>query len=275
LYPQEYIARVRIAAPMKRGTFFLLLAIALGGACSLPARSADAGHITVFAAASLKEAFTNAAGAFTKSTGTDVTFNFAGSDTLATQIAQGAPADVFASANTAQMKKVVDGGSAAGAPVTFARNTLVVIVPKANPAGVTDVRGLAKPGTHVVLAAPTVPIGAYARTAFKNLATQGYPADFADEVEKNVVSNELDVKAVATKVALGEADAGVVYSTDVTADVAPKVTVIPLPHGAVPDAIYPIVALKGAANATGADAFVKFIMGDGQTYLRARGFLAP
>jgi molybdate transport system substrate-binding protein len=260
---------------MKRATFGLLLALALGAASGVPARGADGGGITVFAAASLKEAFTAAAPAFTKATGTRVTFDFAGSDTLATQIAQGAPADVFASANVAQMKKVVDGGAAAGTPATFARNTLVVIVPKANPAGVTDVRALAKPGTKVVLAAATVPVGAYARTAFANLATQGYPADFADQVEKNVVSNELDVKAVATKIALGEGDAGIVYSTDVTADIAPKVTVIPLPHGAVADAVYPIVALKNAADAGGANAFVKFILGDGQTYLRARGFLAP
>jgi molybdate transport system substrate-binding protein len=258
---------------VKRAFFVSMLALT-AGITAAPAPAAG-GHLTVFAAASLKESFGAAAAAFTKATGTDVTLNFGGSDTLATQIIQGAPADVFASANVAQMKKVTDAGLAAGAPATFARNTLVIIVPKANPAGITDMRGLAKPETKVVLADPTVPVGAYARTAFKNLATQGYPADFAAQVEKNVVSNELDVKAVATKIALGEGDAGIVYSTDVTPEIASKVSVIAVPHGAVPDAVYPIVALKAASDAADANALVKFILGDGQTYLRARGFLAP
>jgi molybdate transport system substrate-binding protein len=255
---------------------FVLLATSLFASTFSAARpAAAAGSITVFAAASLREAFTAAALAFTRATGTDVTFNFAGSDTLATQIAQGAPADVFASANIAQMKNVVDKGLANGDPATFARNTLVIIIPKANPAGITELRGLAKPGTKVVLAAATVPVGAYARTAFKNLVAKGYPSDFPEQIEKNVVSNELDVKAVATKIALGEGDAGIVYATDVTPDLATKVTVVALPAGAVPDALYPIVALKRAGNPSAAAAFVKFVLGDGQTSLRARGFLAP
>ena len=238
--------------------------------------AADQGTITVFAAASLKEAFTAMAPAFTKKTGTSVTFNFGGSDTLATQIKQGAPADVFASANAAQMQVVSDAGLIVPPPRTFARNRLVVVVPKANPAGISGPSGLAKPGAHIVLAAATVPVGSYARATFAKLAgTNGYPGDFPAAVEKNVVSNELDVKAVVTKVALGEADAGVVYSTDVTPDLAAKLTMLPFPPSATSDIEYPIAALKNTGNAAGAKAFVDFVLGAGQADLKARGFIAP
>jgi molybdate transport system substrate-binding protein len=238
--------------------------------------AAEAGKITVFAAASLREAFEAAAPAFTQKTGTAVTFNFGGSDTLAAQIAQGAPADVFASANLTRMKKVADAGLTTAAPSTFARNRLAVIVPKTNPGNVKDVADLGRPGVKVVLAAATVPVGNYARAAFTQMSGKGgMPADFADAVEKNVVSNELDVKAVATKISLGEGDAGVVYLTDVTPSIAANVTVIAFPTGAAPDATYPIAALKAAPNPSGAAAFVAFILADGQTFLKARGFLSP
>jgi molybdate transport system substrate-binding protein len=221
---------------------------------SLPA-AADSGRIVVFAAASLREAFEAAAPAFTKKSGIAVTYNFGGSDTLAGQIAQGAPADAFASANESQMKRVVDAGLAGDI---------------ASPAD------LAKPGVKIVLAAATVPIGGYARIAFAKLASQdGYPADCAAAVERNIVSDELDVKAIATKVALGEADAGVVYASDVTPQLSPKFKEIAFPAGAAPEARYPIVAIKNAANTSGAQAFVDFVLGEGQSYLRARGFLAP
>lgn len=194
---------------------------------------------------------------------------------LATQIKQGAPVDVFASANEAQMKVVAGAGLVTGQPKTFARNRLVLIVPKSNAAKVTALAGLAKPGTKVVLAAATVPVGGYTRDTFKKLSGNGYPADFAAAVERNVVSNELDVKAVATKIALDEGDAGVVYSTDVTPDLAAKVNVIPFPVGLSPDVIYPIAAVKGAPNPSGAQAFVDFVLSEGQSFLRARGFVAP
>jgi molybdate transport system substrate-binding protein len=230
----------------------------------------------VYAAASLTEAFNALGPAFTKKTGIAVTFNYGGSDTLATQIKQGAPADVFASANLTQMKVVNDAGLVAGAPKTFAKNRLVLISPKGAAMKFATPADLAKPGAKVVLAAPTVPVGGYARTTFGKLSgTAGYPADFPAAVEKNVVSNELDVKAVATKISLGEGDAGVVYATDVTPAVAPNVTVLPFPPGAAPDATYPIAVLKAAPDPSGAAAFVTFILGDGQTYLKARGFLSP
>ncbi len=252
------------------------LAFAAALLAPLPDRAADPGKITVFAAASLRESFDAAVPAFSKATGTSVILNYGGSDTLAAQIAQGAPADVFASANQTQMKKVADAGLLAGEPVAFARNRLVIVVPKANPGKVKDVSDLARPGVKVVLADPTVPVGNYARAAFTKLDGQnGLPADFAAEVEKNVISNELDVKAVATKISLGEGDAGVVYVTDVIPSIAEKVDSIAFPPGSAPDAVYPIAALKTAPNPTAAAAFVTFILRDGQQYLKARGFLSP
>jgi molybdate transport system substrate-binding protein len=251
----------------------LVAGVALGPA---NAQTATPEKVTVFAAASLTEAFNAAGPAFTKKTGDAVTFNYGGSDTLATQIKSGAPADVFASANLAQMKVVTDAGLAV-APKTFAKNHLVLVTPKGSNAGVTSPADLAKPGLKVVLAAATVPVGGYARATFAKLSgSNGYPADFPAAVERNVVSNELDVKAVVTKVSLGEADAGVVYSTDVTPTVAAKLNVVPFPSAVVPDIEYPIAVLKDAPDAKAGQAFVDFIMSpDGQSFLRARGFVAP
>jgi molybdate transport system substrate-binding protein len=260
---------------MRRSFFSLALAAVLAGAgFAVPARAQQA-KITVFAAASLTEAFNAAAPAFTKKTGIAISFNYGGSDTLATQIKQGAPADVFASANLAQMKVVSDAGLIAGAPKTFAKNRLVLIAPKGAAMKFASPADLAKPGAKVVLAAATVPVGSYARQTFGKLnGTAGYPPDFPAAVEKNVVSNELDVKAVVTKISLNEADAGVVYSTDVTSTVAPKLEVVAFPTAVAPDIQYPLAALKNASNPKGAQAFVNYIISpEGQAYLKARGFI--
>jgi molybdate transport system substrate-binding protein len=226
--------------------------------------------VTVFAAASLREAFEAAGPAFTTASGFPVRFDFGGSDMLATQILQGAPVDVFASANTAQMQRVV---SMVGAAKTLAHNHLVVIAP-AGDTVVASIADLGKHGTKVVLAAATVPVGAYARTAFGALERDpAYGNGFAARVAANVVSEETDVKAVVTKVALGEADAGVVYATDVSPALAPKLRVLRFPAGAGPDAIYPIAVVSAAPNAAGAAAFVGFITSPaGLAYLKARGF---
>lgn len=259
---------------MKRLAF-----VALAAAASIaPVRAAEPGAIVVFAAASLREAFDAAAPAFTNKTGVGVSFSYGGSDTLVTQLKQGAPGDVFASANEAQMKVAVDAGLLAATPRSFARNRLVVVVPKDNPAKISELADLAKPGVRVVLAASKVPVGDYARTAFRRLnGRPGFPADFGGLVERNVVSNELDVKAVATKVALGEGDAGVVYATDATASaLAGRVKIIAFPPGTSPEAVYPIAALKSSPNPAGARAFVDFILSPpGQAFLRERGFAPP
>jgi molybdate transport system substrate-binding protein len=259
---------------LNRRTAFAAVAGYLAGA-GLPARAADRESVTVYAAGSLHEAFEAAGPAFTTKTGIALTFNFAGSDMLATQIQQGAPADVFASANTAQMQIVVDAGLSDGAPKVFAENHIVLITPKANPGHVGGLVDLTRSGTKVVLAEPSEPVGLYAREAFQKLAGRGYPADFASAVERNVVSNELNEKAVAAKIALGEGDAGVVYSTDIIPEIASQVNVLPFPPGVTPDITYPIVALKGAQNITGARAFVAFILSGGQVFLRSRGFVVP
>ena len=246
-----------------------LTSVALVALAPVAAPAADKPVVTVFAAASLREAFEAAAPVFTKQSGYPVRFSFGGSDTLAAQLLQGAPADVFAAANDAQMVRVA---ALAAQPRTFARNRLVVIVPKDDGA-VASIADLGKSGVKVVLAARTVPVGAYARQAFANLAKErAYGDDFAARVQANVVSEETDVKAVATKIALGEGDAGVVYATDV-APIAAKVRVLRFPPGAAPEAAYPIAALKSAPNADGARAFVAFITSPaGLAFLKARGF---
>jgi molybdate transport system substrate-binding protein len=260
---------------MKRSGF--LWTLALVACISAPSLAADRPTVVVYAAASLREAFEAAAPAFTARSGTSVTFSFGGSDTLATQIAQGAPADVFASANDAQMQRVADAKLLASPARPFARNRLVVIAPKRDAPAVTRLEDLAKPGVRLILAAATVPVGRYARTAFAELAGHGgFPPDFPALLERNVASNELDVKAVATKIALGEGDAGIVYATDVTPSLAAKLTVLPFPPSAKVDAVYPIAPLRDAPNAAGARAFVEFILSpQGQAFLKARGFAPP
>jgi molybdate transport system substrate-binding protein len=248
-------------------------AIAVAGALALSPLAAAADDkpvVTVFAAASLREAFDAAAPAFTKRTGYPVRFSYGGSDTLAAQLQQGAPADVFVSANQAQMIRVADLVSA---PRTLAHNRLVVVAPK-NDERVTALADLAKPGVKVVLAASSVPVGAYTRSALANLAKDpAYGSDFATRVNANVVSEETDVKAVATKIGLGEADAGMIYATDVTPALAPKVRVLRFPPGVAPEATYPIALVKSAPNAAGARAFADFITSAaGLAFLKARGF---
>lgn len=242
------------------------------GLSSSPLLAADKPVVTVYAAASLKEAFDAAAPAFTKATGYPVRFSYGGSDTLVAQLLQGAPADVFASANAPQMQRAVDGGIVAQSRV-FAHNHLVIIVP-ANDTAVAAPADLGKKGVKVVLAAPTVPVGNYARQTFANLAKDpAFGADFATRVQANVVSEETDVKAVATKISLAEGDAGVVYTTDVTPAIAAKVRVLRFPAAAAPEAVYPIGVTKGAPNADGGRAFVDFITSPaGEAFLKARGF---
>ncbi len=239
-------------------------------------RPAEAkGTVNVYAAGSLRESFTAANAAFTAASGSVAAMNFAGSDLLATQILSGAPADVFASANTIQMRRVIEAGLTDGPPKIFAKNRIVLIVPKANPAHVDGLASIAKPGVKVVLAEAAEPVGLYAREAFQKMAGHGYPRDYPQTIERNVVSNEMNEKAVASKIALGEGDAGVVYSTDVIPEIASQVIVFPFPSGVTPDILYPIAALKHAQDRTAARAFVSFILGDGRRFLRALGFLLP
>lgn len=221
--------------------------------------------VTVFAAASLTEAFTQIAVEYEELHGVAVRLSFGPSDGLATQIQEGAPADVFASASPTWMDAVAEDPGVTDR-ADFARNVLVVIVPASDPAGIATVDDLGEQGIKLVLAAEGVPVGDYAREMLAN-------AGIGDEALANVVSNEDDVKGVVQKVALGEADAGIVYRTDVTASVAEDLVAIDVPDDVNVVAVYPIAALAGASEH--ARGFVEYVLGPGQDTLRAAGFLPP
>jgi molybdate transport system substrate-binding protein len=226
-------------------------------------------EITVLAAASLTGAFTRIGSDFERAN-PDVTvrFSFGPSDGLATQILEGAPADVFAPASPKYMDQVRSDGPGVTDQVDFARNTLAVIVPSDNPAHIASLDDLARPGVKLVLAAVGVPAGDYARGVLANAGIQ-------EGALANVVSNEEDVKGVVQKVVLGEADAGIVYRTDITPDISARVREISLPHGVNVIATYPIAVIDGSRHGPVAEAFVRFVTGPGQATLRTFGFLPP
>jgi molybdate transport system substrate-binding protein len=231
-----------------------------------PATSAAVtGSINVFAAASLTESFTQIGKDFEAvHPGTKVIFSFAGSSALATQINNGAPADVFASASPTNLKTVTDAGGVAGTPVTFVRNQLVIATAKGNPKGIKSLADLVTPGTKVALCADQVPCGAAAKKALT-----------AANVALTPVTFEQDVKGALAKVRLGEVDAALVYRTDAKA-AASDVDGIAFPEsaGAIND--YPIAVLKEAPNAAGAQAFVTYVQSEpAQAVLTAAGFQKP
>ncbi len=222
------------------------------------------GTLTVFAAASLKKGFDAIAKDFVRAhSGVDILpIVYDGSSTLATQITQGASVDVFASADQKNMTKVTAAGLAAD-PRPFATNTLVIATPKANPAHVTSLADLGRSGVTVVLCAPEVPCGAAAQTLLRNEGVQVTPA-----------SQEQNVTAVLTKVAAGEADAGLVYATDVKG-VSAVSSIVPAGADKVVNT-YPVVALSGSRNAAAASAFVAYVLSPaGQKVLQSLGFGAP
>jgi molybdate transport system substrate-binding protein len=235
-----------------------LLSIALLAAAIVAANAQAAGRTTlnVYAAASLTDVFPRI--------DPGQRYSFAGSNTLAAQIAQGAPADVFASANIALPQALYAKGLVT-TPVVFTRNTLVLIVPRSNPAGIHSVFDLRQNGIKLVVAQPTVPVGGYTLQILKNMALS--------DVLQNVVSREADVREVLAKVALGEADAGFVYSTDART-VSGKVTVLKLPAWAQPKVQYSIAVVTASRNRVAAQAFVKRLLGKAaQDKLLAAGFL--
>jgi molybdate transport system substrate-binding protein len=234
--------------------------------CSSNSPSTDtSGTMVVFAASSLTEAFTELGSAFTAiHPDAQVTFNFAGSGDLVTQITQGAPADVFASADDSNMKKLIDAGEGGASPVSIAGNTMEIIVEPGNPRAISALVDLAKPDLIVVLCAATVPCGKSAAQVLDNAGVSVTPK-----------SSEDKVKGVVTKVTSGEADAGIVYATDVLAagDAASGVQ-IPADVNVINK--YPMVVTKAATNARTAQAFIEFVLSaPGQTILSSHGFLAP
>jgi molybdate transport system substrate-binding protein len=247
----------------------LLVLVTVFGLLTASCGSDDAsGHrgrdVKVFAASSLTAAFTEIGDAFMSAdqTGTTVTFDFAASSDLVTQIGEGATADVFASADQSNMKKLTDAGNNGASPAVFAKNQLQIMVEPGNPKGITTVADLENPDLLVVTCAPEVPCGKYAATLFSNAGVSVTPK-----------SLEENVKAVVTKVTAGEADAGIVYRTDVLATKG-KADGVDIPAEINVTAEYPIVVTKAAGD--GADAFVQFVLSDaGQKILASYGFLAP
>jgi molybdate transport system substrate-binding protein len=233
-------------------------------------------ELVVFAAASLTEAFTEIGGLHEAANpGVTAAFNFGASNQLAEQINQGAPADVFASANARQMEAIVEGGRIdPAAPQTFARNRLLVIFPKDNPGGIAELQDLGTPGLKLVLAAAEVPVGEYS-IDFLDKAAQdpAFGAAYKDEVLANVVSYEENVRAVFSKVALGEADAGIVYSSDIAGAGAEDVASLDIPDELNTIAAYPIAAVNDSLNAAAAQGFVELVLGpEGQDVLLKYGF---
>jgi molybdate transport system substrate-binding protein len=251
----------------------LVASIALLVSCSLDARTKTKQEtLTVYAAASLSSAFAEVAAAYeSEHTGVTVRLNYAGSQQLAQQLAQGAPADVFASASAEQMRVAHESGRVTGnTDAIFATNRLVVITPPGE-AALETLSDLARPGARVILADATVPAGQYARTFLQqasNVAALGN--NYEKRVLANVVSYERNVRAVLTKVALGEADAGVVYESDASAS---DVGRIPIPDELNVVASYPVAPVNDSTNARLATSFVEFVLSPaGQAILQRHGF---
>lgn len=244
-------------------TLLAIVVGACGGAASpVTSTSAVSGSVTVFAASSLTDAFTKAANDLRgRYAGTDYVFNFGSSSTLATQIGNGAPADLFASADELNMQKVVDAKLNDGTPSVFASNRLAIAVAPGNPKHVSGLADLARPGLVVVLAAPTVPAGKYALDSLAKAGVKATPA-----------SQELDARSVLNKVALGEADAGIVYVTDVLS-AGTRVSGVEIPEQHQVVARYPIAVVIGAKNPALARVFLDYLVSDeGQQLLTGFGF---
>ncbi len=270
------VMNVRVALPVAS---ILIFATLLNGcAPTAPASDAAESTMTVFAAASLAESFRALGEAFeAEHPDSRVRFNFAGSQTLRTQLQNGAAADVFASANWQQMEAVQQAGLLGNVPEYFAANRLAVATPAGSDA-VQSLEDLTRPGVSIAVAAEEVPAGAYSRQVLNLLGESAeFPDGFAAGVLANVVTNETSVRGVAQKVALGEVDAGLIYETDASAaqyQGAFRIIEIPLQYN--PAAQYPIASLSDGSQREMAVEFIDFVQGDaGQRILRDYGFVPP
>jgi len=254
--------RIRIVLAVA-AVFLAACGSSSSAASTSPSPTPLSGNISVFAAASLTASFNALGTSFqTANPGVTVKFNYAGTPTLVTQIEQGAPADVFASADTTNMTKLTTDGYTSGTSQVFAHNQLEIVVAPGNPKGITGLADLAKPGLIYITEGPTVPAGAYALQALKTAGVTLTPK-----------SLETSVAAVISKIELGEADAGIVYTTEVTA-AGNKVSGVPIPTADNVIATYPIVAVKGSSNLAVANAFIAYVLSTaGQSTLASFGFL--
>jgi molybdate transport system substrate-binding protein len=259
-----------------RRSLVVLFAVALSAlqsGCDGRAATRPPVELTVFAAASLRDAFVAGGERYrADSPGVTLTFSFDASSALRVQIEQGAPVDVFASADTANPQALVDAGLTTGQVTPFARNRLAIVVPRENPAAIGDPRDLARPGVRIVGAGEAVPISKYVGACLEKLAAlPGYRAGYAAAVNANVVSREDNVRAALTKVELGEADAAFVYVTDAAASDA--VEVVAIPDAANVEALYGAVAIGASSHSAEAAAFVTWLAGpNGAAVLERFGF---
>lgn len=259
--------------------FLILASVGCGGSggASEDAGGEDAGggELTVFAAASLTDAFEELGGTFEEeNSGAEVSFNFTSSSTLATQITQGATADVFASADEAQMENVANESLLSGEPEIFARNREVVVVPGENPAGIEEFGDLSEPGIRLVLALDEVPAAEYAMEILGNAAEdEEYGPEFEEAVLDNIVSREEDVRASVNRVVIGDADATFGYASDVTPSVRDEVEVVEVPENLQVVPTYPVAVLEDGGNPGLARAWVDLVLSDeGQRVLEKWGF---
>ena len=268
-----YRRRAAVSLGIWRAAAVAGLAVVLAtGACGAPRDE----ELNVYAAASLRDAFTEIAREFEESrSSARVVLNFAGSQVLRAQIERGAPADVVATADEVHARQLEAAGLLAASPRSFAENALVLAVPDGNPRGIADVTDLAAPDVRLVMGIADVPVGRYARTALERYAGAIGRDGFVQAVLDNVVSFETNVRHVAAKLELGVVDAGFVYRTDVLASDGALVE-IPLPPEAVIAAPYPIAVTKRGADRETAAAFVDFVHSPaGQRILEAHGFQTP
>ena len=254
-------------------SFLLFWVVLLLTGCGARQSAAAPQDLTVFAASSLTDAFTELAGAFEAANpGVQVVLNFASSSQLAAQLREGVAADVYASANPTQMQDVINAGRIkAGTEVPFVSNRLTTVVPADNPAGITALEDLTRPGVKLILAVDGVPVREYTDEIVAAMA-----ADFQAAFYSNLVSEEDNVRQVSAKIALGEADAGIVYTTDVTPDIANQVQQIAIPDAQNVIATYPIAPIADAPQPALAQHFIDFILSqEGQSILARWGFGPP
>jgi molybdate transport system substrate-binding protein len=253
----------------------VVLLLSVWGAA--PIRAQESRTLTVFAAVSLADAFEQIGADFMTATpGVEVVFSFASSSDLAAQLVAGAPADVFASANEAQMIAVIEGGRIADVPQVFAHNRLLLIVPADNPAGITSLADLAHDGVQLIIAAPDVPVRTYTDALLERLAQDpAYGAAYREAFMANVVSEEQNVRQVTAKIALGEGDAGIVYVSDVTPDIRERVIAVPIADELNTTASYPIAITNDTPHPALAQAFVDYVLSEaGQAALLEWGFVS-
>ena len=247
---------------------FGLLAISM-------AQAQDQRTLTVFAASSLTDAFEAIGDAFEAANpGVTIRFNFAGSSTLATQLIQGARADVFASADSFQMGRVMDAGLITAQTETFASNRLVVVMPGVYPDSIESLLDLGEPGIRLVVASPGVPIRAYTDAMLDMMAEDAhFGPEYRENVQANIVSEESNVRQVLFKVLLGEADAGIVYQSDLNPDNQDHIIALPVPDSFTPEIRYPIAEPASAAAPELAASFITFVLSEaGQDILEEHGF---